>query len=204
MTLTILATNMIKNCEQCEKEFTIFPYREKTARFCSFSCRATLMGKGRKMTEETKRKLFAGRDKFVYSKDVRKKMSQIKLEQFANGIQPWNKGKTGLYGEAQLARITEANRKNVRYGIESHNWKGGVSKVHQKLRSSPEYQAWRTDILKRDDYRCMDCGERGGTLQADHIFSFAKYPRLRLDPLNGQTLCKDCHKIKTFPVALTI
>ena len=58
-------------------------------------------------------------------------------------------------------------------------------------------QRWRKAIFQRDDYRCLDCGERGGELNADHIFPFSKYPRLRFMLENGQTLCKNCHKQKT-------
>ena len=64
-------------------------------------------------------------------------------------------------------------------------------------RLTPEYKQWAREGKKEDDYRCMDCGERGGVLHSDHILQFAKYPRLRLDPLNHQTLCKECHKQKT-------
>lgn len=79
-------------------------------------------------------------------------------------------------------------------GDKIYNWKGGVRTEHQKIRGSIEYKIWRTAVFKRDDYRCMDCGERGGQLNADHILPFAHFPRLRFDINNGQTLCVDCHK----------
>ena len=50
----------------------------------------------------------------------------------------------------------------------------------------------------RDNYRCMFCGEiKKGEMQADHIFSWKNFYRLRYFLENGQTLCRECHKIKT-------
>ena len=83
---------------------------------------------------------------------------------------------------------------------ENHwNWKKDRSQIkgYWKERNNPEYKKWRKAIFERDDYRCMDCGERKGEIEADHIYSWAKYPRLRYILENGQTLCKICHKIKT-------
>ena len=49
--------------------------------------------KGQKISEEHKRKLHEGRDRFEYTQDVRNRMSEIKKQQFKNSIVPWNKGK---------------------------------------------------------------------------------------------------------------
>jgi hypothetical protein len=83
------------------------------------------------------------------------------------------------------------------------SWKGGITPVHELIRRGAPYLKWRQTVLRRDGYRCLDCGVRGGwdkeqkrqvTLNADHIYQFAIYPRLRLDVDNGRTLCEDCHK----------
>lgn len=58
-----------------------------------------------------------------------------------------------------------------------------------------EYKNWRTACLKRDMYKCQVCGKgRPARLQVDHIHSWSKYPELRYEVDNGQTLCIPCHK----------
>lgn len=72
-------------------------------------------------------------------------------------------------------------------------WKGGITPVHLALRTSREYINWRRKVFERDNYTCVQCGQRGGRLQADHIKPFARYPELRFDVSNGRTLCRPCH-----------
>jgi hypothetical protein len=57
-----------------------------------------------------------------------------------------------------------------------------------------EYRLFRETVLKRDNYTCQICGERGGRLHVDHIKSYRKYPELRTDPNNGRVVCFPCHK----------
>lgn len=60
---------------------------------------------------------------------------------------------------------------------------------------TPEYIAWRKACLIRDSFRCVCCGRgRPAPLQVDHIHSWSRYPELRFDVANGQTLCIPCHK----------
>ncbi len=79
------------------------------------------------------------------------------------------------------------------------NWKGGISKISQRIRVSAEYRLWRESVFKRDDYTCQICSARNGNgvrviLNADHIKPFAYFPELRFDINNGRTLCVPCHK----------
>jgi recombinational DNA repair protein (RecF pathway) len=64
----------------------------------------------------------------------------------------------------------------------------------RRLKHSAIGIEWRKAVFARDDYRCLDCGERGGKIQADHIYPFHYFPRLRFDINNGRTLCVECHK----------
>jgi 5-methylcytosine-specific restriction endonuclease McrA len=77
----------------------------------------------------------------------------------------------------------------------------GKRTADKKIRQSWAYKAWRTLVFERDNYTCVECGDknyvgRGESLalHADHIKPFALYPELRFEPSNGRTLCVPCHK----------
>ena len=79
-------------------------------------------------------------------------------------------------------------------GSKGNNWQGGKTPQNKVIRFSAAYADWRHHVFQRDDYTCQSCGLRGGNLQADHIMPFAYFPDLRLEILNGRTLCVPCHK----------
>lgn len=81
-----------------------------------------------------------------------------------------------------------------RIGKDHWNWQGGKTEINHKIRTSEEYKKWRTSVFERDNYTCVNCGERGGELVADHIKPFCDYPELRLNLENGRTLCHTCDK----------
>lgn len=87
-----------------------------------------------------------------------------------------------------------AMRRELQRGDKNPAWKGGVTHINQKIRTSSGYKDWRTAVFQRDDYTCQMCRDRGVTLQADHIKPFAYYPELRLVVENGRTLCVPCHR----------
>lgn len=133
--------------------------------------------KGKKLSEEHKRKL----------SESHKGMHNSPSTQFKKGVAPFNKGK----------------KWESRRGEVHHWWKGGISLVNRTERmnmmSTVEYKVWRRAVFIRDDYTCKICGVRGGRLEADHIKDWKNHPSERFDINNGQTLCKNCHKTKTWP-----
>jgi 5-methylcytosine-specific restriction endonuclease McrA len=71
-------------------------------------------------------------------------------------------------------------------GKDNGNWTGTGSKY------------WRVLTLNRDNYTCKNCGFRDlEIMQVDHIKSKKKFPELRFDMNNLQTLCPNCHAKKT-------
>lgn len=144
--------------------------------------------KGRKFTEEHKRK----------------------LSLLHKGKTTWNKGK-----KCPEISLRMKGNKNSPKGEKNHLWKGGITPATKKIRDSEKYQEWRQSVFIRDNFTCQKCKEKGGRLHAHHIKPFHKFieeiklnlPLLDLftaamlyTPLwninNGITYCKKCHKKK--------
>jgi 5-methylcytosine-specific restriction endonuclease McrA len=64
------------------------------------------------------------------------------------------------------------------------------------------YKRFKKDVLERDEYHCVKCGKGMGmwgkkgkerpTLTVHHILPYSLYPKRRIDPSNGITLCYKC------------
>jgi len=72
--------------------------------------------------------------------------------------------------------------------------KGSTREMRKRLRGSKEGREWRESVFARDNWTCQDCGDRGGYLEAHHIFPFSEFPDHRMAVWNGVTLCAKCHR----------
>jgi 5-methylcytosine-specific restriction endonuclease McrA len=84
------------------------------------------------------------------------------------------------------------------------------------IRKCPQYLNWRMEILKRDNFRCMHCGDSPTHLQAHHIKPFLDILKennidsfekaMKCEVLwnldNGITMCRPCHQKR--PLELVI
>ena len=114
----------------------------------------------------------------------------VKTE-FTKGFTPWNKGKN--LSDEHINHL-KGKRPNAT-GAKNHNWKGGVSTEHEKIRGSLEYKLWQDSVKNRDGNYCQKCGEnRVKYLMAHHILNFSSHIELRLAIDNGITFCRTCHK----------
>jgi 5-methylcytosine-specific restriction endonuclease McrA len=86
-------------------------------------------------------------------------------------------------------RLTKKRRSN------NGNWRGGVTRSRKAAMSTKRYKTWRLAVFERDNYICVECGRRGGNLNADHIKPWAYFPKLRYVVDNGRTLCVKCHRL---------
>jgi 5-methylcytosine-specific restriction endonuclease McrA len=85
-----------------------------------------------------------------------------------------------------------AAAKVVNSGKDHWNWKGGITPLTQRTRSSEESNSWTLAVLYRDSYTCRVC-EAKSNLQAHHINGWAEFPEDRYIIENGLTLCEKCH-----------
>lgn len=91
---------------------------------------------------------------------------------------------------------TERHRKKLSQALQgerAHNWKGGLTPEQMRRRGSVEMRIAREACFERDDYTCRMCKQRGGRLNAHHIYPFHRHPERQFDPKNLMTLCADCH-----------
>lgn len=169
-------------CQQCGKEF------EKTLQYINHE-----MAKGRYpqfCSVECRKKS---------RQDVKNKVSRIKrvcpqCGQEFTALQSSNGIIKGKYCGMQCYREATAGAQDSYHIIRS------------RLNSTKEYQQWRWAVLKRDNYKCVDCGCEE-KLHVHHKYHFINILRdynfdieqIKLSPIfndidNGETVCISCHR----------
>lgn len=135
-----------------------------------------LLNKGKKLSEDHKKKISVAHVGKKISKETREKLRIVNIGKINADNNPMRKPGCVYFFK----------------GENNPNWKGGTSRIYKTGYYSSEYKQWRRDVFSRDNYTCQDCGETG-YVTAHHIKSFAHYPDLRFDINNGKTLCQSCH-----------
>jgi len=81
----------------------------------------------------------------------------------------------------------------------------GNQSLNDEFRYMEINDGWRKDVFERDDYTCVECGQRGGSLQAHHVTPVAElvedcetrndFEEIMefCDVSNGRTVCTECH-----------
>ena len=95
--------------------------------------------------------------------------------------------------------ISKTGKKNGMYGVrgeKSPRWNNNLTDYERVVgRKTIKDTIWREKVYEKDNYTCVVCGDnRGGNLNAHHLYSHNRYIDKRYDVNNGVTLCEACHK----------
>ena len=124
--------------------------------------------KGRKLTEETRKRMSISRIGHPVSESTKEKIRLSKL----------GKHRPDMIGENNP--VWNPNRQEVMNNIRRINL--------------DEHKIWSKAVKKRDNWRCRISNEEcKGGLESHHILSYSKHPDLRYEISNGITLCHFHH-----------
>jgi hypothetical protein len=191
-------------------------------------------------SKETKEKIGKGNIGKVMSLKARDKIGKAnkgkkRTEATKQKMSKINLGKNNpFYGKHHTKESTEIMKKSSQIRWQDPKQreklsltKGGTGNPYENydlafsIRLLYKYNNWRTEIFKRDNFTCQECGQIGHHLEAHHLKEFSiifkeflnLYPNynsikdkeiliqlaINYKPFwevsNGQTLCKDCHKL---------
>jgi len=158
----------------------------------------------RKLSDKTKKKMSLSHKGIALGR----KHSQVTIDKMKE------KRKLQVFSKETKDKISKAHKVLKRTGSKNPNWKGGMTPIHLKIRTSNRYDQWRQQIFLRDNFTCQKCGDdKGGNLQAHHKKPFSRLlkevrqylplfdlyegamiyaPLWNID--NGITLCDKCHR----------
>lgn len=160
---------------------------------------------GKHRSKETCKKISESQKGKHPSEETRRKLSEAHKGHLA-----WNKGKTEVYSEETLRKMSEnairhwkgkhlsdGHRKKMsdaQRGEKSYRWKGG-NEAYQ----GPNDQYQSRLVRERDKGICQNCGKKEGARKHDihHIVPFEVYGIEKYEEANRlenlMTLCRACH-----------
>lgn len=140
--------------------------------------RSISIGK-RRFFDEVRKKIDDG--SFAEADDVSLLREQA-LEAFTNEL------------DSKLNSMRDGQYLTMMFRLEVIN-SDGTGVKEPSARTSPEAHEWRKRVFTRDNFTCVECGDKG-RLNAHHIVPWADSEELRFDINNGVTLCLECHTAK--------
>lgn len=179
---------MTKVCEQCGRE-----YNSRGTRFCSWACYTE--------SKRTIRECVVCHERFMPRKYSTRTQPQVSCSHACADI--YQKYQNMTVRECETCGVLFTTHKSwmakspVKYcspACYGKSIRSAEFYAPQGIRNSGIYAEWRKAVFGHDDYTCQDCGQRGGRLNAHHVFAFAQFPEHRLEIWNGTTLCDVCHK----------
>jgi len=188
-------------CKVCGNKFYSNPSRIKAGKgkFCSHKCYWKWLTKNSKKGNECK---FWKGGKIERTCEICKNIFYVDKNVVKKG--------KGLFCSTKCMGEWHSQTQK---GEHSCHWRGGITSITTKIRTSKKYNDWRKTVFKRDKWICNKCGYKGHDIIAHHKRRFnkminylkKKMPLINLydiamlyPPLwnvsNGVTLCYKCHK----------
>lgn len=173
------------------------------------------MLKGFKMTIEQKKHHSEARLKFFKEHPERKVNSgnYKKGHKDMVGMSNRARGKNHPFFGKKRSPKTRKLISQGKMGDKNPQWKGGISRIHSRIRHLVQYHIWRLGVYTRDNFTCQECGDNSKhNINAHHIKELHKILQENniktpeqaeiCEELwninNGKTLCEKCHnKTKT-------
>ena len=155
--------------------------------------------KGRKLSEETRKRMSEARKGRQHSKEWSeniskslkgKKTGRIPKSAFKKGNIPWCTGKK-MSEEFCIKNSTSKTGEN--------EFTGFRMPLNRRVRTTRKYYEWIEKVKFRDMHTCVLCEKNECELHAHHIVQVKdilkkeKYEEELYDLNNGITLCLDCH-----------
>lgn len=192
------------SCQVCGSDFSVKPYREDSAKYCSKSCQHKSLEKdfitkscdgcGETFDVKPSRSDTA---RFCSIECYNSERHKIVSGEDAPGWKggriidthcKWCNNKFKIYKSREnTARFCSPN---CRHQYLSDK----LSKSSTDIRRSAEYRKWRRAVKKRDG-ECVECGSTKN-LHAHHIIPVGEDESLATNIENGKTLCTRCHAEK--------
>lgn len=92
---------------------------------------------------------------------------------------------------------THGFKKGELIGEKNPAWKDGATLRNHGFRRTYQYKLLTKKIKTRDNFTCRFCGRSDIKLEIDHRLPSSLFPQERINPKNLNTLCINCHKMKT-------
>lgn len=129
-----------------------------------------------------------GVDNVLKVESIKFKMEETLKEKYGNDYRKTFRKKS------ENTMLKKYGKKSLTVSGENHyRWNGGKTTENQKGRSGSEYNEWRFNVFKRDNFTCQHCNTDRVELNAHHLEGYAENKDLRYVVDNGITLCEKCH-----------
>jgi hypothetical protein len=149
---------------------------------CRKCCHYNMSTETREKMSKAKTGKTSGSKGYKHTAEAKAKMSKAKL------------GKPAPMKGRYLTLEQRVKLSCVNRGIKVEDFNDFTTELSKVERNKLTSAKLHITCFERDDYTCLKCSIRGGTLNAHHLNSWKHFPEQRFDVNNLVTLCDPCHR----------